>query len=218
MALHLFSADVRFKRNMKRRGITVLNRKEWGSLHRDVYRWRLIHKPVLKKVADTLWQHISVTDDDGHTWGNFKADMREVERIGWQRFSSGFSYNIGVDMHRRQVGLGMPFHAKGTHTINSKKVKGFSFDQNLVARAMVFIGMPGDVPNRAGIETAGHALAAMIEEDILTVDPDYVEHRLVAAKACPTDAVVNVMDDIWRFALKNCKKRKGKPFTPRFKR
>lgn len=218
MALHLFSADTRFKRNMKRRGITVLNRKQWGSVHRDVYRWRLIHKPVMKKTADTLWQHITVTRDDGHTWGDFKADCREVERIGWERFGTGVSYNLLLDMQRRQVALGMPFHAKGSHTLNDKEVRGFSFNQNLVARAMAFIGVPGNTLNQAAVETAGHAIAAMIEEDILTVDPDYVPHRLVANKACPTDNVVDNMDAIWKFALANCKKRKGVKFTPRYKR
>jgi len=199
----------RVQRNAKNRGVRIVNRKGWGSQHRSLYWRRLITHPVSRVEADTLWQHITVTRDDGTLPGEFSADMREVERIGFERFGSGFSYNFGVDMKTGWVGVGMPLKAKGTHTVNNKPSEqpNFSRDQNAVARAVAFIGMPGDKPSEKAIIAVSQLFAAMMEERALTAQPDYVPHRLVAAKSCPTDAVVAVMPRIHQLAHKWSKRK-----------
>jgi hypothetical protein len=57
-------------------------------------------------------------------------------RIGMERFGSGVSYNFLVHMQTGEVAVGQPLDAKGTHTLNEKRVPGYSYDQNLVARAI----------------------------------------------------------------------------------
>lgn len=198
--------QTRVVRNARRRGLKVYTRRQWGTQHSSVYWRRLVTHPVKRREADTLWQHISVTRDDGATKLDFFADMRELERIGWERFKTGVSYNFAIDMETGEVGVGQHLLAKGSHTLNNKGIPNYSFDQNAVARAIVFIGMPGQKPSKKAIRAAGHLFAAMMEERALTATPDYNPHRLVAAKACPTDAVVAAMPAIRSFAFSVCKR------------
>lgn len=194
------SLQRRVVRNLRRRGVVVRNRRQWGSKHPAVYAWRLVWKPVTRVKADTLWQHITVTFDSGTLVGDFDKDMQTIERIGYERFKSGFSYNWGVDMTTGMVGVGMPLLAKGTHTVNDKGIDNYSYDQNAVARAVAVIGMPGKKPSDACIDSISHLFAAMMEEGALTNDPDYNPHSLVADKDCPTDAMRAVMPRIKRQA------------------
>lgn len=192
-------------REARRRGLKVYSRKQWGSQHRALYFKRLITHPTIRGKFDTVWQHISVTFDDGKLTGDFFADMREVERIGFERFGSGFSYTVGFDKDSGRIGLGMPIRAKGTHTVNHKNIRGFSYDQNRVSLAFVMIGVPGDVPSDECVQAMGEFLAVLIDTGKVTLDPDYKPHRLVAAKACPTDAVVAVMPKVWDIAMQHSK-------------
>ncbi len=169
-------------------GAEVYTHDQWGAAYKSVYAARRRDRPVRVLQADTLVGHITVTEDDGVLTGDFFADMREVERIGYQRFGSGFSYNWGIDA-QGMIGAGMPLDAKGTHTVNDKKVQGFSYDQNHAARAFAFIGVPGDKFTPAARRAWVILFAAMILEGALTEDPDHVPHSLFAAKDCPTDAV-----------------------------
>lgn len=180
----------------KKYGLTVYTRDQWGSTEEAVYAARRRSKPVKKGPSDTVWQHISVTHRTG-----IKADMRTLERIGMDRFGSGVSYNFAVDMVTGEVGVGQPLDAKGTHTINNKNLKGFSYDQNYVSRAIVVIGMPGDrLSDKAKRAIAG-LQAAMMDEGDLTDHYDYMPHSAATAKDCPCDATRDAMPEMRRMAF-----------------
>lgn len=205
------SVTSRVVKNARARGVIVLSRSAWGSSSalrvdgRNVYAWRRDHKPhgrIPHRPADTLWQHITVTRDTGDLRGDFKRDMRTVERIGWERFHSGFSYSFGIDPKTGMVGVGMPLDAKGTHTVNTKRVPGFSYDQNAVSLALAWVGMPGMRPSDRAVLAAGRLVAALIDEGALTLGHDYEPHSLVAWKDCPTDAGRAVMPEINRLGRK----------------
>lgn len=191
--------------NARRRGVTVLTRGQWGSTEPNVYRWRRKHKPA-RQPADTVVQHITVTLDHGPLTGDFKRDVRTVERIGMQRFGSGVSYNFVVDMRTGMVAVGQPLDAKGTHTINEKRVPGYSRDQNLVARAIAVLGMPNDKLSEEAERAIALLLAALVDEGAITPGFDYDPHSKFAAKDCPCDSTRNRMPAIRSAALKEVPK------------
>lgn len=211
----------RFVRHARDHGLRVRERHEWGSdpdprhhnLPADVafdrnnppanvYQWRRANRPhhlLPLHPVDTLWQHITVTFDTGPLVGDFNADMRTVERIGFERFGAGFSYNLAVDMDSGMVGIGQPFDAKGTHTIMEVPREGFSFDQNFVSLGAAFLGMPGKVPSANAVLAMGLVIQSLIEIDALRPGFDYKPHRWAnPGKTCPTDPVVAAMPRIHR--------------------
>jgi hypothetical protein len=163
---------------------------------------RRILKRHAKFPSDTLVHHITVTRDDGPTPLDFKNDMLELERIGYDRFGSGISYNVAIDMSTGEVGVGMPLDAKGTHTINNKKVPGFSFDQNLVALAICSVGMPGEQLTEKSKTAIAKVIATLMDIGALTSGCDYVPHSMFAYKDCPTDAVRDHMEEIYKEAVR----------------
>lgn len=181
----------RVVKNARRRGVTVLHRRQWGSKYPHVYAWRRIWRKA-KSPADTIVQHITVTNPTG----DFKADCRTVESIGQSRFGSGVSYNWLVDMTTGHVAVGQPLDAKGTHTLNDKDVPGYSHDQNLVARAIAVIGQPGTKLSDKARESIAALIAAMIDEGAVTRDPDYDPHSKFAWKDCPCDSTRDAMPGI----------------------
>ena len=191
-------------RMCRREGVPIVTRRQWKSGHRALYQWRRLHKPhaLLGRglPADTLVQHITVTIDDGTLRGDFFNDMLEVERIGYERFKSGFSYNFGWDMKTGMIGLGMPITAKGTHTVNDKGVSGYSYDQNYVALAIGAIGMPGDIPTQEALDILAKFISILIRCGALTMEHDYDPHSKFAYKDCPTDALRNAMPYVNRKA------------------
>lgn len=199
----------RVTRNARERGLTVLSRSQWGSRPSgyewplapnvpNVYAWRRRNKPHAPFPADTLVQHITVTEDHGELVGDFRKDMQTVERIGFDRFGSGFSYNWGVDMATGMVGAGMPLDAKGTHTVNDTGYQPnlFSIDQNAVAFAIAVVGMPDDELSARAEAAIVQLIAAHIDEGALRVGFDYLPHSVFAAKDCPCDATRDRMDEI----------------------
>lgn len=194
-----------FERALRGRGCAVLNHDQWRSDPSgrdwplapdvdDVYAYRREHKPhrlLPGRPVDTLWQHVSVTEATGDP----AADMRVIERIGFDRFGSGVSYNVAVHPSGAIL-LGQPLDAKGTHTVNQKGIPGFSYDQNYVSLAVVWIGVPGDVPTPAAEEAIADVMAALIEIDALTPGFDYVPHSLVAPKECPMQVMRDRMKAI----------------------
>lgn len=195
----------KFRRRARKRGAIVLSRRQWGSRYESTYAARRrktkaggFGRFVYK--ADTVVFHITVTHDTGLLVGDFKTDMQTVERIGYERFSSGFSYNLGIDMRTGMIGVGQPFDSKGTHTVNDKAVARYSKDQNLAARAIAFLGMPGDPLSDDAVEAAVDALVAMWEAGTITEDFDLVPHSMFAFKDCPTQAVRDKMPEIERRA------------------
>lgn len=177
----------RIRRYLRRRGIKVYTRRQWGTQHADVYKWRRLNRPVSADPADTNVQHITVTFDSGVFVGDFKKDMQTVERIGFQRFGSGVSYNYVVDMKTGEIGEGMPLDAKGTHTINDKNLPGFSKDQNDKARATAVLGMPDTPLSLAGERSLLLLMKAEVKFKALTPGFDYMPHSAFTAKDCPCD-------------------------------
>jgi hypothetical protein len=188
----------RVVRNAKRRGVEVKTRSQWDSQYPEVYRWRLRNRRVTVTCADTFVSHITVTFDSGKLVGDFFEDMRTIERIGYERFRTGFSYNWGIDHITGMVGVGMPLMAAGSHTINDKRMPGFSKNQNYVARAAAWIGMPGMKPTPEAKEAYAQLLAAHIDEGALTPDFDFKPHSFFADKDCPTQAGRDAMPEIYR--------------------
>lgn len=193
--------------NARKRGVTVLTQKEWGSNCLDVYASRRLRTRrgewgPFKLKADTLVQHITVTEDSGPLTGDFKKDMQAVERIGVQRFGSGVSYNFVVDMKTGDVGVGQPLDSKGTHTVNDKNLAGFSKDQNMVARAIAVLGMPNDTLAPRARWAIAKLIVAMIEEGALTEGFDYMPHSAFAYKDCPCDNTRDLMPKIKSNALR----------------
>lgn len=180
----------------KRYGVTVYDRSQWGSRNRATYQWRRRFRKVTRLQADTLVQHITVTLDTGPLTGDLFRDVRTVERIGMERFSSGVSYNFVVDMRSGSVCLGQSLDAKGTHTVNDKRVPGYSRDQNAVARAFAVLGMPDDALSSRAERAIAGLIAAMIDEGALTVSFDYEPHSRFAWKDCPCDATRDRMRHI----------------------
>lgn len=191
-------------------GVTVYTRAAWGSTAQSIYANRRRTRPVRVRKADTIVFHVTVTRDDGDSKQDFFADMREVERIGVERFGSGVSYNFCIDMKTGEVGVGQPLDAKGTHTVNNKGVKGYSHDQNHAARAIAAIGMPGDKLSDKSIRAYAGLIAAMMDEGAVTTSPDAVPHSLFAAKDCPTDPVRTQIQTIMKTA-KQLRAAAGQP-------
>lgn len=191
----------RVLRNARTKGVTVYTRKQWGSQHLALYQWRRKnrhHALLPGKPSDTMWQHITVTHDTGRGPRAFKRDMRTLERIGMERFGSGVSYNWVIDAQTGEIGLGQSLDAAGTHTINNKKIPGYSYNQNYVSLAVSVLGMPGAKLSEKAGNALVNLLKAHIEEGALTNGFDYNPHRMVAWKDCPTDNIVNVMPGIYR--------------------
>lgn len=191
----------RVVRNARRRGLTVLYHRQWGSRHRLLYQARRLRTRrgswgTFRRQADTLVQHITVTNPPGRQPGDFKAAAQLVEAIGVSRFGSGVSYNFLVDMATGRVAVGQPLDSKGTHTVNDRGVPGYSHDQNLVARAIAVIGQPDTPLSDKAAEAIAQLSAAMVEEKALTVGYDYVPHSLLAPKDCPCDPTRSRMDRI----------------------
>lgn len=187
-------------RARSRYGLRVYTRSQWGSGYGSVYETRRRTKPALQP-ADNLWQHITVTLDHGTLTGDFFADVRTVERIGYERFKSGISYNWIVDMTTGDIAEGQPLDAKGTHTVNDKDAPNFSYDQNYAGRAIAVLGMPGDKLSAKAARSIAGLQAAMMDEKAITTHYDYMPHSHVAWKDCPCDPTRNQMGAIKKKAF-----------------
>lgn len=177
----------------------VRTRAEWGAKYESIYQKRRKDMPV-SLPARYFLQHISVTFDTGTLVGDFYEDMQTLERIGYQRFGSGISYNWGVDAKTGMIGEGMPLDAKGTHTINEKNIPGYPFNLNYYGHAIAIIGMPGVVPSAECIKSVGAIIRAEWDTGVATRNCPYLPHNFFANKECPTQNIVNIMDDAYRIA------------------
>lgn len=204
------------RRARRKYGVKVYHHKAWGSKARGVYAQRRKHRPVNVLKADTLVQHITVTLDTGPLAGDFHRDMQTVERIGLERFGSGVSYNFVVDMQTGEVAVGMPLDAKGTHTVNDKRMAQFSYDQNHAARAIAVLGVENDKLSPKAERAIAGLIAAMVDEGALTDGFDYMPHSFFAWKDCPCDATRNRMAAIRAMAFKYRDAVKTRPKVPGF--
>lgn len=206
-------------------GAVVLSRKAWGSKpatnpwplavaqagnNPDVYGWRRAHKPhhqIPQHPTDTLVQHITDTTPSR----DFAADCRLVERIGFERFGSGVSYNWLVNMGTGVIAVGQPLDAKGTHTVNEAGVSGFSYDLNYVSVAVAVVGTPSTPLTGAARIGLARIIGAMMAAGYLNTTADYKPHRLFnPAKSCPGDITVAAMPEVWRRAVAYADAYKGR--------
>ncbi len=199
----------RVARNARARGLTVLNREQWGSREAATYATRRRtrpHKLLPDQPVDTVWQHITVTRPSS----SFETDCRVVEKIGKDRFGVGVSYNFMVNMADGRIGVGQPLDAKGAHTLNDKGVntpagEPLSHDQNAVSIAIAVIGMPETRLSDAAELAIATLIAAAIDEGAVTPGFDYLPHSHVAAKDCPCDSTRDKMPAIRKAALEAVK-------------
>jgi hypothetical protein len=173
----------RIRRYVRRAGFKMYSRRQWNAIYRDIYSYRRHYRPARVDPADTVVQHITVTKPSG----NFKADVRAVEQIGYERFGAGISYNFLVDMRTGEIAEGMPLDAKGTHTVNDKGVENFSYDQNHAARAIAVVGMPETPLSPRAERAIITLLAGMVRFEAITPHFDYEPHSLFAEKDCPCE-------------------------------
>jgi hypothetical protein len=171
----------------------VLSHKQWDAELEGVYLTRREIRPA-HQPADTVVQHITVTKPSG----DFAADVRTLERIGWERFRTGISYNWVVDMSDGTIGQGAYLDAQGAHTINDKGVHGYSYNQNEMARAIAVIGMPTTKLSWHAEESIVDILVAMWRVGAITSHPDYVPHSMFAYKDCPCEPTRTMMPAIYR--------------------
>lgn len=178
-------------------GFNVKDHLQWGSSKEALYQQRRTTHPV-KLPVPYAFSHISVTVDDGTLTGDFYHDMQELERIGFQRFQSGISYNWAIDMATGMIGEGQYLDAKGTHTVNDKNVPGFPNNLNYYGHAIVAIGMPGDLPSEDFIASFAGILAAEQATGQMAGNAPIYPHSYFAAKDCPTEAVRSRLPEIRR--------------------
>lgn len=177
--------------------VPVLSHKQWGAAFEGVYLTRREIRPA-HQPADTVVQHITVTLDHGPLRGDFIEDMQTIERIGWERFQTGISYNWVVDMETGWIGQGAYLDASGSHTLNDKGVHGYSYNQNRMARAIAVMGMPDTTLTKLAEESIVDILVAMWRSGAITYRPDYVPHSMFAYKDCPCDATRDRMPNIYQ--------------------
>jgi hypothetical protein len=177
--------------------VPVLSHKQWDAKYEGVYLTRREIRPA-HQPADTVVQHITVTFDRGPLRGDFVEDMQLIERIGWERFQTGISYNWVIDMTTGWIAQGAYLDAQGSHTVNDKGVHGFSYNQNRMARAIAYMGMPKDKLSKLAVESAADVLTAMYRGGAITRTPDYLPHSHFAYKDCPCDPARAKMDEVYR--------------------
>lgn len=178
---------------LRRAGYTVRNRRDWGSTELSTYAERRRSKPVDFPV-DHIFAHITVTSTNGD------AGARQVEQIGSDRFGSGMSYQWLVDHETHAIYEGQPMDAKGTHTVNDKRVARYGYDLNYAGHAVAWMAMPGDTFCGDCAELFAAIQAAERLEGILRDAAVYLPHSMFAAKDCPTDVLRDMLPVINRQA------------------
>lgn len=99
-----------------------------------------------------------------------------------------------------EIAVGQPLDAKGAHTLNDKRVLGFSYDQNAVARAIAGIGQPGTKFSKQAIINRAKLVAAMQDVGAMTEDPDSLPHSFFAYKDCPCDPMRDAIPEVMALA------------------
>lgn len=177
-------------------GMPVLSRRMWGSTHESLYASRVKTHPA-QKPARYGFSHISVTKDTGV----FPADMRTLERIGYERFGSGISYTWVIDNETGMIGEGHDVRAKGTHTVNKKNVSGYPYDLNRYGHAVCLLGMPGEAATEKFQLSFAAILRAEMDTGWMMDSAPLYPHSMFAFKACPTDPITRVLPMIRTTAI-----------------
>jgi len=176
-------------------GYPVLTRRQWGSKHLGVYQLRRATRRFVGP-ADHLFAHISVT----HPGTDPREAMQTLERIGYERFRTGVSYNWALHRPSKTILLGMPHDAAGAHTLNDKEVAGFPANLNYWGHAIAQIGMPGDSFDDWMRDAAAAVIAAEKKHGAAKPGARLHSHSRFAWKDCACDPYRDRIPDVERAA------------------
>lgn len=174
----------RERKFLRDQGLVLLTRESWNAVQsytsaRDVF------EPVEGFVL-----HISVTIDGGNTGLTEEDDMRDIERIGQERFGIGFPYNAAVFDTGRMY-EGQPLTRRGAHTVDDKNIgyksTGSGRSMNFWWRAIVLPQMVTDDVTDAQVHGCAKWAAAQIRAGYAKRNAIWIGHRDVAWKSCPGD-------------------------------
>lgn len=183
--------EKRIIRELRAAGFTVLSRKEWGSRHRPLYQRRRAYRHCPGR-AKCFIAHVTVTDrtDD------FAADVRLVERVGYERFRTGIRYNYAVDQRTGTIAIGMPHDAAGAHTLNDKGIDGFPDNLNAYGHGIAWIGNVGDRPSQECLDAFAAIVAAEKKHGAARDDAPIYPHSKFAWKECPLTAMAKALPSV----------------------
>jgi N-acetylmuramoyl-L-alanine amidase len=184
--------ETRIIRELRAAGFTVLSRKQWGSRRRPLYQWRRIHKHFPGR-AKCFFAHVTVTNPTD----SFAADVRLLERIGYDRFRTGISYNYAVDQRTGAIAIGMPHDAAGAHTLNDKGIDGFPDNLNYFGHGIAWIGNIGDRPSQDCKDAFSAIIAAEKKQNAAREDARIYPHSKFAWKECPLTVMTNALPAIF---------------------
>jgi len=186
-------------------GLVMRRREEWGATF-DYTNARACDVPATLLVA-----HIAVVDDPGDLIGTEDQVMRNIERIGINRFpATGYSYNAAA-FNTGRLYEGQPLTRRGAHTVNDREwslcglsacpskgdsISAPSWNNNVNARACVAPQMPGDPCTDAQVDAFARFGAGLKRAGQVTLDARWHGHRCFAAKDCPSAQVWARLEDI----------------------
>lgn len=185
----------RERKFLRDQGLDFITREDWNAVQsytsaRDVF------EPVEGFVL-----HISVTIDGGNTGLTEEDDMRDIERIGQERFSIGFPYNAAI-FDTGRLYEGQPLTRRGAHTVDDKNIgyksTGSGRSMNFWWRAIVLPQMVTDDVTEAQVRQCARWAAAQIRAGYAKRDAIWIGHRDVAWKSCPGNTGYARLPDIRR--------------------
>lgn len=185
-------------------GVECYTRGEWGSARLGDYIKRRITHPMPKGPAKYHFVHITVTSDTDSVKEG-KAGARQIEGYGLST-PPMCSYQEMVTNEAKYF-QGQDYGTKGTHTVNDRKVKGFSRDLNLEGYALAIMQNVDDEVTDEQIILVAKVLAARELCGFVKRGAPVYPHRKFAYKACPGDKMVAALSRITK--LKNDYVKRG---------
>jgi hypothetical protein len=196
--------DIRMERELlQSEGLDMRLREEFGAvqLYNSV---RECHV-----VADGFFWHIALVNDPSDLIGPEDEVWRTVERIGQQRFGSGFSYNAGC-FNTGRLYEGQPLTRRGTHTVNTYfkdwcevhrgSMKGprasTGYNLNVNFRALCLPQQVEDPVSDEQVDSSAKWAAAQIRSGLAKRDAIWHGHRCCTAKGCPGQKAYDRIDEL----------------------
>jgi len=173
-------------------GLEIFTREAWDA-EQNYTSARSVDEP-----ASWFFLHISVTIDAGNTGLSEADDMRDIERIGQQRFGIGFPYNAAI-FDTGRLYEGQPLTRRGAHTVNDRHIAGFPMPPlslNVGGRAIVLPQMVDDDVTDVQIDQAARWAAAQKRSGLARRDAPWFGHRDFAFKSCPGDTGYDRLPDL----------------------
>lgn len=191
---------------LRRAGVEVYNRNQWGTVREREYVKRRKTHPMPKGPADYHFLHITVTPDSD-TLPEGKAGARKVESYGLST-PPMVSYQ-DLTTNEGKYFQGQDYGTKGTHTINDKNLPGFPHDLNLRGYAVAIMQNVNDEVTDIQVQVIARVLAARELSGWVKKGAPVYPHRKFAFKACPGDKAVARLPEIIK--LKNDFVKNGIP-------